>query len=152
MSIQWNEKDPIYVQIHQHLVGLVIDGAIQEGDPLPSVRAIAETHRVNPLTASKAIQRLVDDDVLEKRRGLGMYLVEGARERLLQLERKRFIEEEWPVIKTKLAEEGKTRNPIFSNSCEKYDLVLTIVAILFSNHKSSSVADIAAKVANVSTG
>ena len=103
MSIQWNEKDPIYVQIHQHLVGLVIDGAIQEGDPLPSVRAIAETHRVNPLTASKAIQRLVDDDVLEKRRGLGMYLVEGARERLLQLERKRFIEAEWPVIKTKLA-------------------------------------------------
>lgn len=103
MSIQWNEKDPIYVQIHQYLVGLVIDGAIQEGDPLPSVRTIAETHRVNPLTASKAIQRLVDDDVLEKRRGLGMYLVEGARERLLQLERKRFIEEEWPVIKTKLA-------------------------------------------------
>ena len=103
MSIQWNERDPIYVQIHQYLVGLVIDGAIQEGDPLPSVRTIAETHRVNPLTASKAIQRLVDDDVLEKRRGLGMYLVEGARERLLQLERKRFIEEEWPVIKTKLA-------------------------------------------------
>ena len=102
MAIQWNDKDPIYVQVHQHLVSLVIDGVIKEGDPLPSVRTIAEAHRVNPLTVSKAIQRLVEDDVVQKRRGLGMFLKDGACARLLDIERSRFRAEEWPVFKTKL--------------------------------------------------
>lgn len=106
MTIQWNDKDPIYLQVHQHLVSLIIDGVIQEGESLPSVRMIAEAHRVNPLTVSKAIQILVEDDVVQKRRGLGMYVNDGARRRLLELERSRFRNEEWPVFKSKLERLG----------------------------------------------
>jgi GntR family transcriptional regulator len=77
---------------------MILDGALKDGDPLPSVRNVAADYRVNPLTVLKGYQQLVDENLVEKRRGLGMYVIEGARDMLMKGERQRFIEEEWPKI------------------------------------------------------
>ena len=83
MSAHWNDKDPIYRQLYDRLVAMILEGVIGEGEGLPSVRQVAADERINPLTVSKAFQLLVDDAVVEKRRGLGMFVLEGARDRLL---------------------------------------------------------------------
>jgi len=94
----WTDDQPIYRQLKDKLVGAIIDGSLEEGGPLPSVRTMSVELEINPITASKAYQELVTDGLVEKRRGLGMYVVEGAREKLLEAERRRFLEEEWPRI------------------------------------------------------
>jgi len=94
----WNDSQPIYRQLRDRVVAMILDGVLKEGDSLPSVRAVAAENRVNPLTVLKAYQQLVDEDVVEKRRGLGMYVRQRVREALLKAERRRFLETQWPEI------------------------------------------------------
>ena len=99
MDPEWNDSQPIYRQIRDRLVAMIIDGALNEGDALPSVRTVAAEYRVNPLTVLKSYQQLADDALVEKRRGLGMFINPGARNLLLAGERRRFLAEQWPTIR-----------------------------------------------------
>jgi GntR family transcriptional regulator len=98
MSREWNDNQPIYRQLRDRGVHMILDGVLKEGDPLPSVRNVAAEFRVNPLTVLKAYQHLVDEDLVEMKRGLGMFVKPGARELLLKGERQKFLKEEWPRI------------------------------------------------------
>ncbi|MBD8632099.1 GntR family transcriptional regulator [Oxalobacteraceae sp. CFBP 8755] len=98
MTVGWNDKTPIYRQLKERVVGMMLDGVLKAGDALPSVRQIAADYQLNPITVSKAYQELVDENLVEKRRGIGMYVTEGASEKLLASERERFISEEWPAM------------------------------------------------------
>ena len=95
---EWNDGLPIYRQLRDRIVAMMIDGVLQEGDPLPSVRNVAAEYRVNPLTVMKAWESLVDEGLVEMRRGRGMFINAGARAILLKGERQRFLDEEWPRI------------------------------------------------------
>ena len=106
MTITWNDSVPIYRQLRERVVAMILDGALNEGDPLPSVRQVAADFQINPLTVSKAYQELVDDQLVEKRRGLGMFVIDGAREALLKSERERFLREEWPALFARLQRLG----------------------------------------------
>ena len=106
MTVTWNDSAPIYRQLRERVVAMILDDALHEGDPLPSVRQVAADFQINPLTVSKAYQELVDEKLVEKRRGLGMYVVEGAREALLKSERERFLREEWPLLFARLKRMG----------------------------------------------
>jgi GntR family transcriptional regulator len=98
METDWNDSQPIYRQLRDRVVHMILDGTLKEGDPLPSVRNVAADYRVNPLTVLKGYQQLVDEALVEKRRGLGMYVIAGAHEALLKGERERFLAEEWPKV------------------------------------------------------
>jgi GntR family transcriptional regulator len=98
MDLEWNDSQPIYRQLRDRVVAMILDGVLKDGDPLPSVRNVAAEYRVNPLTVLKGYQELVDQELVEKRRGLGMFVKAGARELLLKGERQRFLAEEWPRI------------------------------------------------------
>ena len=98
MDPEWNDSQPIYRQIRDRVVAMILDGLLKEGDPLPSVRNVATESRVNPLTVLKAYQQLEGDGLVEKRRGLGMFVTAGARDLLLTGERQRFLTEAWPEI------------------------------------------------------
>jgi GntR family transcriptional regulator len=98
MVQEWNDNQPIYRQIRDRVVAMIIDGALKEGDALPSVRTVATESRVNPLTVLKAYQQLDDENLVEKRRGRGMLIAVGARDFLLRGERDRFLTEQWPQI------------------------------------------------------
>ncbi|RYD15421.1 MAG: GntR family transcriptional regulator [Lysobacteraceae bacterium] len=106
MSITWNDSTPIYRQLRDRVVAMILDGVLKQGDPLPSVRQVAGDFQINPITVSKAYQELVDENLVEKRRGLGMYVTEGARAALLESERERFLREEWPALHARLARLG----------------------------------------------
>ena len=106
MTITWNDSVPIYRQLRERVGAMILDGALNEGDPLPSVRQVAADFQINPLTVSKAYQELVDDQLVEKRRGLGMFVNDGARESLLKSERERFLREEWPTLFARLQRLG----------------------------------------------
>ena len=95
---EWNDGQPIYRQLRDRAVALILDGVLGEGDPLPSVRNVAAEYRVNPLTVLKAYQQLVEEELVESRRGRGMFVRPGARDRLLTSERRKFLAEEWPRI------------------------------------------------------
>jgi GntR family transcriptional regulator len=105
---QWNDNQPIYRQLRDRVVAMILDGVLKEGDPLPSVRNVAADYRVNPLTVLKSYQELVDDQLVEKRRGLGMFVNQGARKRLLEGERQKFLTEEWPRIAANIQRLGLT--------------------------------------------
>jgi len=98
MTVGWNDNTPIYRQLKERVVGMMLDGVLKAGDPLPSVRQVAAEYQLNPITVSKAYQELVDEQLVEKRRGIGMYVTEGASEKLLASERERFMREEWPAM------------------------------------------------------
>jgi GntR family transcriptional regulator len=98
MDPEWNDSQPIYRQIRDRVVAMILDGLLAEGDPLPSVRNVATESRVNPLTVLKAYQQLEGDGLVEKRRGLGMFVKPDARSLLLTGERQRFLTEQWPEI------------------------------------------------------
>ena len=106
MSITWNDNAPIYRQLRDHVVAMILNGVLKQGDALPSVRQVAADFQLNPITVSKAYQELVDDQLVEKRRGLGMFVNEGAREALLKSERERFLREEWPALFARLQRLG----------------------------------------------
>tara|TARA_Y100000758_G_C15788719_1_gene326329 strand:- start:62 stop:415 length:354 start_codon:yes stop_codon:yes gene_type:complete len=116
MSIIWHDRDPIYIQLFNHLTDLILDGVLLEGDAIPSVRQIAGEQRINPITVSKAIQLLVDDDVVEKRRGLGMFVLPGAVERLVETLKNQFLEKQWPEILTKMRRLGISQSDLFEDT------------------------------------
>jgi len=109
MDREWNDSQPIYRQLRDRVVAMILDGVLNEGDPLPSVRNVATESRVNPLTVLKSYQQLVDDGLVEKRRGLGMFVNRGARDLLLKAERERFLSEQWPEIHATIQRLGLTQ-------------------------------------------
>jgi GntR family transcriptional regulator len=114
MNREWNDDQPIYRQLRDRGVHMILDGVLKEGDPLPSVRTVASEFRVNPLTVLKAYQELVDKDLVEMRRGLGMFVKSGARELLLKGERQKFLSDEWPRIAAKIQRLGLTRKELIA--------------------------------------
>ena len=97
-AIQWSDGAPIYRQLKERVIAMMLDGVLRPGDALPSVRQVAAEYQLNPITVSRAYQELVDENLVEKRRGIGMYVTEGASEKLLTSERERFVREEWPAM------------------------------------------------------
>ena len=106
MPAHWNDSQPIYWQLKERTVAMILDGTLAEGEALPSVRTVASEFQLNPITVSKSYQALVDEGLVEKRRGLGMFVCEGARSRLLDSERTRFLEEEWPSMISRIEQLG----------------------------------------------
>lgn len=98
MDPKWNEDQPIYRQLRDRVVAMILEGVLAEGDALPSVRNVAAEYRLNPLTVLKGYQELVDQELVEKKRGRGMFVIEGARKQLLAAERQRFLDKEWPEV------------------------------------------------------
>ena len=98
MDREWNDNQPIYRQLRDRVVAMILDGVLKEGDPLPSVRNVAAEYRVNPLTVLKAYQQLVAQELVETKRGLGMFVNDGARNLLLKGERQKFLTEQWPRV------------------------------------------------------
>jgi GntR family transcriptional regulator len=98
MDLEWNDSQPIYRQLRDHVVALILDGVLKEGDPLPSVRNVSAEYRVNPITVMKAYEQLVDEELVETKRGRGMFIKPGARHLLLESERKKFLADQWPRI------------------------------------------------------
>jgi GntR family transcriptional regulator len=114
MDTNFNDSQPIYRQLRDRVVHMILEGALKEGDPLPSVRNVAADYRVNPLTVLKGYQQLVDEELVEKRRGLGMYVVDGARKLLLKGERQKFLEEEWPKVFATIQRLGLTPDELLA--------------------------------------
>ena len=106
MDPKWNEDLPIYRQLRDRVVAMILEGALTDGDALPSVRNVAAEYRLNPLTVLKGYQELVDEDLVEKKRGRGMFVIEGAQKRLLKDERQRFIDKEWPEVRATIERLG----------------------------------------------
>lgn len=98
MDPNWSDDLPIYRQLRDRVVAMILEGVLADGDALPSVRNVAAEYRLNPLTVLKGYQELVDEGLVEKKRGRGMYVTEGAQKQLMKDERRRFIEQEWPRI------------------------------------------------------
>jgi GntR family transcriptional regulator len=96
---EWNDNQPIYRQLRDRVVAMILDGVLKEGEPLPSVRTVSADYRLNPLTVLKAYQELADEGLVETKRGLGMFINNGARNLLLGAERRRFLKEDWPRIR-----------------------------------------------------
>ena len=106
MSVTWSDTTPIYLQLKERVVTMMLDGVLKPGDALPSVRQVAADFQLNPITVSRAYQELADEMLVEKRRGLGMYVTEGAPEKLLASERERFLREEWPAMVARIQRLG----------------------------------------------
>jgi GntR family transcriptional regulator len=105
-AIQWSDGAPIYRQLKERVIAMMLDGLLKPGDPLPSVRQVAAEYQLNPITVSRAYQELADEALVEKRRGLGMYVTEEAARKLLVSERDRFLTEEWPQVMERIARLG----------------------------------------------
>ena len=105
-TIQWSDGAPIYRQLKERVIAMMLDGLLKPGDPLPSVRQVAAEYQLNPITVSRAYQELADEALVEKRRGLGMYVTEEAAKKLLVNERERFLTEEWPQVMERIARLG----------------------------------------------
>src|SRR5207244_179647 len=116
MDREWNDSQPIYRQLRDRVVAMILDGVLNEGDPLPSVRTVAADYRLNPLTVLKGYQELVDEELVEKKRGLGMYVKEGARSLLLKGERRKFLSEEWPRVQATIQRLGFKAEELFNGS------------------------------------
>ena len=116
MAQDWNDSQPIYRQLRDRVVAMILDGDLKEGDPLPSVRTVSSEHRVNPLTVLKGYQQLVDEGLVEARRGLGMFVKDGAAAVLLQGERERFLNEEWPRVRETIERLGLPPEELFAAS------------------------------------
>jgi GntR family transcriptional regulator len=112
MNREWNNSQPIYRQLRDRGVHMILDGVLKEGDPLPSVRNVATEFRVNPLTVLKAYQQMVDEELVVMRRGLGMFVKAGARELLLKGEREKFLNDEWPRIAATIERLGLTEKEL----------------------------------------
>ena len=119
MDREWNDSQPIYRQVRDRVVAMILDGVLKEGDPLPSVRTVAAEYRVNPLTVLKGYQELVDEGLVETRRGRGMFINDGARKLLLKGERQKFLAEEWPRIQETIQRLGLSASDLLNNSNHK---------------------------------
>jgi GntR family transcriptional regulator len=116
MDREWNDSQPIYRQLRDRVVAMILDGVLKEGDPLPSVRNVAAEFRVNPLTVLKGYQELVDEELVEKRRGLGMFVRTGVRDVLLRGEKQKFLNEEWPRIEATIQRLGIKTEDLLNGS------------------------------------
>lgn len=112
MEGDWNDGQPIYRQVRDRVVALILDGVLKEGDALPSVRSVAAEYRINPLTVLKGYQQLVDEELVEARRGRGMFVRPDARAALLEGERQKFLSEQWPRIHETIERLGLTREEL----------------------------------------
>ena len=121
MDREWDDTQPIYRQLRDRVVAMILDGVLAEGDPLPSVRTVAAEYRVNPLTVLKGYQQLVDEDLVEKRRGLGLFVKAGARDLLLKAEREKFLAEDWPRIHATIQRLGLKARELLSSKPGKED-------------------------------
>ena len=119
MDREWSDSQPIYRQLRDRVVAMILDGVLKEGDPLPSVRNVAAEYRVNPLTVLKGYQQLADEGVVEARRGRGMFVNAGARDLLMRSERQKFLEEEWPRIQERIQRLGLTARELLKHRQEK---------------------------------
>ena len=115
MTTQWNDSQPIYWQLKERTIAMILDGTLQEGVALPSVRTVASDFQLNPITVSKSYQALVDEELVEKRRGLGMFVCEGARQKLTESEREKFLSEEWPAMVTRIHQLGLDLNKLLQS-------------------------------------
>ena len=115
---EWNDSQPIYRQLRDRVVAMILDGVLKEGDPLPSVRTVAAEFRVNPLTVLKGYQQLVDENLVESKRGRGMFVNAGARDLLLQSERQKFLAEEWPRISANIQRLGLETEQLLKASAD----------------------------------
>jgi len=119
MDHDWIDGQPIYRQLRDRVVAMILDGALNEDDPLPSVRNVAADYRVNPLTVLKGYQELVDEGLVESRRGLGMFVKPGARKLLLEAERQKFLTEEWPQVYAKMQRLGLKPEELLEGSATR---------------------------------
>ena len=119
MDREWNDSQPIYRQLRDRVIAMILEGTLKEGDPLPSVRTVATDYRLNPLTVLKGYQELADEELVEVRRGRGMFVNAGARERLMRDERRKFLEEEWPRVREKIQRLGLTAKELLKKREEK---------------------------------
>lgn len=119
MSTQWNDSQPIYWQLKERTIAMILDGTLDEGDALPSVRTVASELQLNPITVSKSYQALVDDGLVEKRRGLGMFVCDGARAKLVASERDKFLNEEWPATVNRIEQLGLDAEALLRKLAEK---------------------------------
>ncbi len=119
MDREWNDNQPIYRQLRDRVVAMILDAVLKEGDALPSVRNVAAEYRVNPLTVLKGYQQLVDEGLVESKRGLGMFINAGARALLLQSERQKFLAEEWPRISSTIQRLGLTSEELLNGSAKR---------------------------------
>jgi GntR family transcriptional regulator len=121
MDPKWSEDLPIYRQLRDRVVEMILEGVLGDGDALPSVRNVAAEYRLNPLTVLKGYQELVDEGLVEKKRGRGMFVNDGARKQLLKDERKRFVEKEWPKVLETIDRLGLDATELLSKSAESAD-------------------------------
>ena len=119
MPAHWNDSQPIYWQLKERTVAMILDGTLAEGEPLPSVRNVASEFQLNPITVSKSYQALVDEGLVEKRRGLGMFVCEGARRSLIESERAKFLNEEWPAMLSRVEQLGLSIEELLSKTRRK---------------------------------
>lgn len=119
MPAHWNDSQPIYWQLKERTVAMILDGTLAEGEPLPSVRNVASEFQLNPITVSKSYQALVDEGLVEKRRGLGMFVCEGARRKLIESERAKFLSEEWPAMLSRVEQLGLSIEALLSKTRRK---------------------------------
>ena len=119
MATHWNDSQPIYWQLKERTLSMILDGTLKEGDALPSVRTVAAELQLNPITVSKSYQSLVDDGLVEKRRGLGMFVRDGAREQLIVSERDKFMSEEWPATLNRIEQLGLDVETLLKNALGK---------------------------------
>jgi len=116
---QWKNDQPIYLQLKEQVLAMILDGVLSEGEALPSVRKVAVDYQINPITASKAYAELVDEGIVEKKRGLGMFIIEGAKEKLLRVEQERFLDHEWPEIVRRIDRLGLDTQQLISATADK---------------------------------
>ncbi|HSD71076.1 MAG TPA: GntR family transcriptional regulator [Woeseiaceae bacterium] len=116
MDPKWNNDLPIYRQLRDRVVAMILEEVLVDGDALPSVRNVAAEYRLNPLTVLKGYQELVDEGLVEKKRGRGMFVTAGARRQLMKDERQRFVEEEWPKIAATISRLGLDIGDLFRHS------------------------------------
>ena len=119
MDFQWTDDQPIYRQLRDRVVAMILDGTLAEGDSLPSVRNVAAEHQLNPLTVLKGYQELVDEGLVEKRRGLGMFVREGATGKLMTDERAKFLKDEWPKVAETIQRLGLTVDELLKTLAKK---------------------------------
>ncbi len=120
MTTHWSDTSPIYLQLKEKVVAMMLDGVLKPGDALPSVRQVAADFQLNPITVSRAYQELADEALVEKRRGLGMYVTDGAPEKLLASERERFLTEEWPAVVQRIQRLGLSLDRLMAAIGTKY--------------------------------
>ena len=121
MDPKWNDDLPIYRQLRDRVVAMILEGVLTDGDALPSVRNVAAEYRLNPLTVLKGYQELVDEGLVEKKRGRGMFVTDGATKQLLKDERRRFIDKEWPQIAATIERLGLDANELLAGLADGPD-------------------------------